>query len=40
MLAKVDPHIIWFPAVRHESYCYILDSVFDFINLVIIILLY
>ena len=25
MLAKVDPHIIWFPAVRHESYCYILS---------------
>mmetsp|Transcript_22426 Transcript_22426/g.32253 ORF Transcript_22426/g.32253 Transcript_22426/m.32253 type:complete len:137 (+) Transcript_22426:1949-2359(+) len=27
MLAELDPHLIWFPAVRHESYCYILNSV-------------
>lgn len=27
MIRDVDPHLIWFPATRHESYCYVLDAV-------------
>jgi len=27
LIHEVDPHVIWFPATRHESYCYVLDAV-------------
>lgn len=27
LLASIQPHYIWFPANRHESYCYMLDNV-------------
>lgn len=27
LIATVKPHYIWFPAIRHESYCYMLDNV-------------
>jgi len=29
MLDEVQPNFIWFPAIRHESYCYILDMVIN-----------
>lgn len=25
---NIKPHVVWFPALRHESYCYVLDSAF------------
>eukprot|EP01036_Dinobryon_divergens_P032219 gene32220-41762_t len=29
MIDSVNPHFIWFPALRHESYCYMLDIVIN-----------
>ena len=29
LVDSVNPHFIWFPALRHESYCYMLDIVID-----------
>jgi len=29
LIASVDPHFLWFPALRHESYCYMLDIVIN-----------
>ena len=27
MVKLLDPHLVWFPPIRHESFCYMLDDV-------------
>lgn len=28
-LKRINPHVIWFPAIRHEAHCYVLDLVLN-----------